>query len=120
MTEQTTTPDLDVDTANLVQRFAVLNAEISERASEAASIKAELRQRLSAGVSYSIGGQPAVRVVQARKFNLDKAVTLLPSDEARTACMATTFDAKRVKSMLPPVIVDLCMEPNGDPRVEVL
>lgn len=52
-----------------------------------------------------------------RRFNIEKAVQLLP-DETLAQCRAEGFDPAKVKRFLSPELLDMCMdEGRGEPRV---
>lgn len=54
-----------------------------------------------------------------RTFNTTKAADLL-TPEQLDLCRVETYDAKRMKEFLPPVLLDTCMDPGkGDPVVVV-
>lgn len=57
-------------------------------------------------------GRRVVVAAAARRFNLDKAVELLPPS-AREAAQKITYDAKVVRSLLPPALAETCMEPGS-------
>jgi hypothetical protein len=109
-----TTEEFDAD----AQRYMELAEFVAEVNDEMAAIKARFRT-LGDGAHKAPSGVAVTVTPPNRSFNLDKAVGLL-NDEQRALCKADGYDPKKVKGMLPPVVLDVCMEPGtGDARVSV-
>ena len=73
-----------------------------------AAIDALIIDAVEIGGAVDVGGVPVFRVQQRRTFNLARALELLPP-EVVDAARVTTVDAKALKSMMAPVLVDECM-----------
>lgn len=112
-----TTYDTDAFDAD-ARRYLELDELAASITEEQAAIKARFRT-LGEGAHKAPCGV-AVQVTQPnRSFDINKAVDLL-NDEQRELCKATGYDARKVKSMLPPVLVEVCMKAGtGDMRVSV-
>jgi hypothetical protein len=100
------------------QRYMELDEFLSEVQAEMGAIKARFRA-LGNGAHKAPCGVAVTVTPPNRSFNLTKAVALL-NEEQRALCKADGYDPKKVKGMLPPVVLDVCMEPgSGDARVSV-
>lgn len=109
-----TQEEFDFDT----QRYMELDEFVSEAQSEMNAIKARFRALGNGEHTAPSGVQVSVSPPN-RSFNLDRAVALL-NDEQKALCKADGFDPKKVKGMLPPVVLEVCMDPGkGDMRVSV-
>jgi hypothetical protein len=84
---------------------------------EIASIKARLADTIGTGQTVEVGDVTVTVRPPNRRFNADRAVTLL-DDETRDRCLA--LDAKLVKRHLTALQLDECMDDGtGDPIVDV-
>lgn len=102
----------------LVAEYATLQARQAEITDRLNTIKAAIRDGLPTG-SYTAAGLKVTIRAPSRTLNLQKAVALLP-DEAKVLCQVTTYDAKKVKSLLAPAVLDLAYEPGtGNPVVSI-
>lgn len=100
------------------RRYLDLAEVIEVATSEMSAIKARLRV-LGTGAHESPSGVQVTVTAPNRSFSLTKAVALL-NEEQLLLCKADGYDGKKVKSLLPPVLLDLCMEAgSGDARVSV-
>jgi hypothetical protein len=118
-----TTPDqpqktrpIDDDTFRLVRDLADLNAHIAKLTADAEAIKTELRARCEAGDYVEDGGRTVLKIVPTRKFDVARALELVP-EPLREACYTTAPDPAKVKEYLAPALVESCMVVNGKPKV---
>lgn len=98
---------------SLVQRHAELDAYIEAAVEERAEIKHQL-EKLGLG-SHSVAGLTVKVKGPSRKFNLERAWGLLNPEQRN---LSLSPDAAKVKSYLPPVLLDSVMEP-GTGKVSV-
>lgn len=112
-----TTHELDPNRVHVLTRLADINAQIAALTSDAEALKSELRN-LPAG-DYAVAGQPALRIIPTRRFDVTKAAGLL-SHEQRNAALSVTFDPAQVKRHLTQVEIDECMVDAGKPKVVLL
>lgn len=117
MPDQTTTHDLDADTAVMLRKLVDLQARAADLDSQIESIKAELRA-LPPG-DFALDGRPALRIIPTRRFDVDKAAGLLNAEQ-RQAALVVSFNATEVKRHLTAVEIDECMVEVGKPKVVVL
>jgi hypothetical protein len=109
-----TPEEFDADT----QRYMELTEFVAEINDELSAIKARFRT-LGEGAHKAASGVAVTVTPPNRSFNLTKAVALL-NEEQRALCKADGYDPKKVKGMLPPVVLEVCMDPgSGDARVSV-
>jgi len=100
------------------QRYIELSEFVETAQSEMGAIKARFRA-LGDGAHKAPCGVAVTVTPPNRSFNLTKAVGLL-NEEQRALCKADGYDPKKVKGMLPPVVLEVCMDPGtGDARVSV-
>lgn len=101
------------------QRYMELSEFLAEANDELTAIKARFRA-LGDGAHKAPCGVAVEVKPPNRTFNLDKAVALL-NDQQKIASVAdTAYDPKKVKAQLPPVLLELCMDPgSGEARVSV-
>lgn len=100
------------------RRYLELDELLESVKDEMSAIKARLRALGEGGHQAPCGAYVAVSRPN-RSFSLPKAVALL-NDEQLLLCRADGYDAKKVKSMLAPVLLELCMDDGaGDLRVSV-
>ena len=90
-------------------------ADILDLADQLNDIKRRLREGVPVGTAVEIDGQKFA-LQPNRRFDLDRALALL-SDEQRKMCEVATYDAKKVKAMLPPVVLESAMMDAGEPKV---
>lgn len=103
---------------NDARRYLELDELLSSVQEEMSAIKARFRT-LGEGAHKAPCGVAVQVSPPNRSFNLTKAVGLL-NDEQRELCKADGYDPKKVKGMLPPVVLEICMDPGkGDARVSV-
>ena len=76
------------------------------------AIDAQIIEAVEVGGRIDVAGEPVFRVAQRRTFDLGKAMELAPP-EVVTAATVPTVDAKALRSMLPPVLVEACMAPGA-------
>jgi hypothetical protein len=111
------TTALDTDTARIVAKLADINARIADLTSEAEGLKAELRN-LPAG-DHLVDGRPVLRIIPNRRFDVEKALTLVP-EPLRDNCYTTAVDPAKVKEYLAPALVEMAMVEVGKPKVVLL
>lgn len=115
----TTTVDLDADTAALVAHLRRLDTERRRIDEQAEEIKHRLRKTLAAGQRGLDHGVPVVTLQPNRRLDLAKAVELL-DPALRDRCATTAYDPKQVKRHLAPALVEVCMVEVGEPKVVLL
>lgn len=99
-----------------VNAYLDLTERIEQLTSQRDTIKARLAQR-GPGDHKTTGGAVVSVTEPNRRFNLERALTML-NDDQRALCMSP--DPKKVKAQLPPVLAEDCMEPGtGALRVAV-
>lgn len=109
-----TVDEFDAD----AQRYLELAEFVAEVNDEMTAIKRRFRD-LGDGAHKAPCGVAVTVTPPNRSFNLTKAVALL-NDHQRELCKTDGYDPKKVKGMLPPVVLEVCMDPGtGDARVSV-
>ena len=100
------------------RRYLELDELLESVKDEMSAIKARLRA-LGEGAHEAPCGVHISVSKPNRSFSLPKAVALL-NEEQLQLCKADGYDAKKVKNMLPPVLLEMCMDDGaGDLRVSV-
>lgn len=115
----TTTVELDDTLRAVVSRLAALQEQRTALDAEDKRLKAEIRQRLSAGQKGTVGGQPVVSVAPNRRFQPAVASEVLPRD-LLNLCKVTVVDSKAAKAVLPPALYEQCMAEVGEPVVKLV
>lgn len=111
----TTIPATQTD---LITRMAALNDEIAQLTGLLNDLKAQARRDLPAD-TYTYNGSPVLRITPNRRFNLQKGVSML-STEQMQACLVTNYDVAKVRAQLAPALQELCMDEVGEPKVVLL
>lgn len=91
-----------------VQRITELQDHAAQIDDELRALKAELATLLPVGTHAAAGVKVTVSN-PSRRFNLDRALTML-TPEQRT--LAVGPDLRKVKAYLPPVLLEQCMDPG--------
>lgn len=100
----------------LVADYLDINDKIQALTGQADTIKAALRD-LGIGRHATTSGIPVVVTAPARRFNIDRAWTMLTPDQQYLAVGPV---AAKVKAQLAPVLLDQCMDPGaGEPTVRI-
>lgn len=102
-----------------VQRWAMLGEQVEMLQAEQREIKRKLAADLGVGASMEIAGLKVSVSAPSRRFNLETAATFL-TDEQRELATVSSLDAAKVKSFLPPILLDQAMDPGtGEPSVRI-
>lgn len=105
-----------IETDHLVGRYLDLKDEAEQIAEQMETIKDQLRA-LGVGQHSTSTGVTVTVQAPSRRFNLDKAWSLL-TPEQQSVCVAPA--AAKVKAQLAPVIAESCYDPGtGAPIVKV-
>lgn len=100
----------------LISDYVDIRARIERLTAQADNLKAQLRD-LGVGKHEGPGGVVVTVAPPARRFNLDRAITML-TPEQLAVCQGPV--AAKVKGQLPPVLLEQCMDPGtGDLVVTV-
>lgn len=111
------TPIRTVD--QLVGDLVEAQAAMAALADHANTLKAQIADRVGVGGEHKYGDVTVTVREPNRRFNLDKAVAML-TPEQLTMASTTIPDAKKVRSFLPPVLLEQCMDAGtGAPVVTV-
>lgn len=101
-----------------VKRYTEIDLIVTQLEDEKRAIKHDLAAALNVG-SHVVAGVKVTVSPPARKFNLDRAAGFLTPEQTVLATV-TMLDAKKVKSFLPPVLLDEAMDSGtGDPVVRI-
>lgn len=102
------TEGIDAD----VRRLIDLEDRIALLQHAAGEIKERLRL-VGLGEHKALEGRVLIKVSPPlRRFNADKAAELLP-ETVRDQCKRIVWDNAKIKSLLPPALVDQVMEPGS-------
>jgi len=93
----------------LARQRVELKAQADAIAERIAAIDARIIDAVEVGGVVTIGDQPAWKVQQRRTFDLDAARELVPAHLIAQATVETV-DAKKLQSLMPPVIREACMK----------
>lgn len=102
--------------ATRARRLLALTAQQEEMQAAIDDEKAAILALTSVGDRIEVDGQPAFRIQQRRTFDLETAKRVVPAQLIQAATVPTV-DAKALKSLLPPAVLDKCMV---DGRVSVV
>lgn len=102
-----------------VATYLDLDERIKDLQAQQGDIRARLRKNLPVGKHATGLGVVVTVSPPSRRFNLVKAVELLP-EELREECRADGYEAGKVKRFLSPALLDIAMEPGaGEAQVRI-
>jgi hypothetical protein len=105
---------LDAEAQRIVYRLVDNAARQAELETEAAALKAELRQRLPIG-THSDDDGPLLHVQPNRRFSASRALTVLPPSVV-AACYVPQLSSALVKEKVTPDIYRMCMD-EYEPKI---
>lgn len=110
----TDTPlELDEYTARLWAEYDRISAEIDKLDEARETIGARLRERCTAPGAYIYAGRTYGKVQQQRRFDVDRALLLIPTEKIGDCIAPVSWDARAVKRHLTPEQLEQCMLPTG-------
>lgn len=92
----------------LARRRLALLAQREEIDQAIAEVDARLLAACPVGERIEVDGQPVFRVQQRRTFDVEVAKRVVPA-ALIAAATVPTVDAKALKALLPPAVLDACM-----------
>lgn len=105
--------------AGSVARYAALTESIEMLEAERREIKRQIAAGLGVGASVDVAGCKVTVSAPARRFNLETARGFLTPEQVALATV-TSLDAGKVKTFLPPILLDQAMDAGkGDPVVRI-
>lgn len=116
MTSHLSAVPTDFDAPATVARIVELAEQTERINAEIDELRRQLVQHLDLG-THQIAGVKVTVSAPSRRFNLDRALGML-NDEQKA--LVNAVDTKKVKSFLPPVLLEECMDPGvGGPVVRI-
>ena len=92
----------------LARRRLALLAQREEIDQALAEVDARLLAACPVGERIEVDDQPVFRIQQRRTFDVEVAKRVVPASLI-TAATVPTVDAKALKALLPPAVLDACM-----------
>lgn len=108
--------ELDPDTAATLAKLVATLEQIRQLTADAEHFKTQLRDRLGPG-AYTIDTRPALTITPTRRFDPDRAATMLPPTQL-AAITRPVVDPTLAKQILAPALYDLCRVEAGRPAVK--